>query len=74
MKTRNQIKKLQGLKEHDPRWIKEIAEALLDINIDNLSTIQKKMLCDHYLENLKDGMKPREAIEKALQIVYCFKQ
>jgi hypothetical protein len=67
------MKNLQGLKEHDPRWIKEIAEGLLDVNIDNFSASQKKMLCSHYLEYLNDGLKPKEAMEKALQIVLCFK-
>jgi hypothetical protein len=67
------LKKLQGLKEHDPVWIKEVAEGLLDLNIDRLSDSLKKMLCDHYLDNLRDGLKPREAMEKALQIVNCFK-
>ena len=68
------MKKLQGIKERDPDWIIEIAVGLLDINIDNLSDHQKKMLRDQYLENLRDGLKPKEAIEKAIQIVLCFNQ
>lgn len=74
MKKKKQIKskKLQGLNECDPEWIKEIAEGFLDININNLSISQKKMLRDQYLENLRDGLKPKEAIEKALQVALCF--
>ena len=68
-----QVKNLQGLKEHDPDWIKEVVEGLLDVNIDRFLDSLKKMLCDHYLDNLRYGLKPREAMEKALQIVYCFK-
>ena len=68
------IKKLQGAKECDPGWIKEIAEGLLDININDLSEYQKKMLRTQYLKNLKDGLKPKKAIKKALQIVLCFNQ
>ena len=65
-------KKLQKIKKCDPEWIKVIANALLDININNLSDRQKKMLRDQYLENIREGLKPKEAIEKALQIVLCF--
>ncbi|KYK22946.1 hypothetical protein AYK24_08140 [Thermoplasmatales archaeon SG8-52-4] len=57
----------------DPDWINEIAEALLDININELSEKQKRMLRDLYLENLKNGLKPKESINNALQIVRCFK-
>lgn len=65
-------KKLQIIEEYDPEWIIEIAEGLLDRNIDNLSESQKKMLRDQYLANLRYGLKPREAMEKALRIVLCF--
>lgn len=66
------LKRFQNIKKYDPEWIKVIANALLDININNLSDRQKKMLRDQYLDNIKDGLKPKEAIEKALQIVLCF--
>jgi len=56
----------------DPEWINEIAEALLDLNINDLSEKQKKILRDLYLENLKKGLKPKESINNALQIVRCF--
>ena len=68
------MKKLQGTKECDPEWIVEIVEGLLYRDINNLSDRQKKMLRGLYLENLRDGLKPREAMEKALQIVLCFNQ
>jgi len=67
-------KSLQGTKQNDPEWITEIAVLLLNININELSENQKKILRYTYLENLRDGMKPKEAIEKALQIILCFKQ
>ena len=60
------------IKDNDPEWIKVIASALLDISINDLSESQKKMLRDQYLDNIRDGLKPKEAIEKALQIVLCF--
>ena len=66
------MKKLQGKKEDDTEWIKVIADALLDININEFSDGQKKMLRNLYSENLHDGLKPKEAIKKALEIVLCF--
>ena len=57
----------------DPEWINEIAEALLDLNINDLSEKQKKILRDLYLENLNKGLKPKESIDNALQVVRCFK-
>ena len=68
------IKKLQGTKECDPRWITEVAEGLLDRNINDLSDYQKKMLRTQYLKNLRDGLKPKKAMKKALKIVLCFNQ
>ena len=66
------MKKLQSSKERDPEWITEIAEGLLDRNINDLSEQQKKMLRDQYFKNLTDGLKPKEAMKKALQIALCF--
>ena len=67
------MKKNQTISELDPEWIKVIATALLDININSLSESQKKMLRDQYFDFIRDGLKPKEAIDKALQIVLCFK-
>jgi len=63
---------MQGTKQNDPDWITEIAIVLLDINENKLSEQQKKILHDTYIENLRDGMKPKEAIKKAIEIVKCF--
>ena len=64
--------RIQNTKKYDPEWIKVVANALLDININNLSDRQKKMLRDQYLDYIRDGLKPKDAIDKALQIVLCF--
>jgi hypothetical protein len=66
------MKKLKEIEECTPERIKEIAESLLEVNLDNLSFHQKRMLCDQYLKNLDDRLKPKDAMEKALQIVLCF--
>ena len=57
---------------NDPEWIKVVTESLLDINFNKLSDSQKKMLRDLYLDNLKDGLKPKEAMKKAYGIVLSF--
>jgi hypothetical protein len=69
---RMKINKLKSTKGRDPEIILEIVEGLLDIRIHDLSDHQKKMLRDQYLENLRDGLMPKEAMERALQIVLCF--
>jgi hypothetical protein len=58
---------------NDPNWIIELVEILSDKNIDNLSDNQKKNFRDQYLENLKDGFKPKDAIQRSIQNVTDFK-
>jgi hypothetical protein len=60
------------IEETDPDWVITIGKKFLDRTIKDLSENQKKILRDQYLESLKEGMKPKEAIEKALQIVMGF--
>ena len=67
------LKKLQGTKKHDPKCRKETIESIVYINSDKLSDKQKKMLHDLYLEYIRDGLKSKEARDKAFQIVTCFK-
>ena len=67
------MKKSFCINRNDLEWIKLVSESLLDINIEELSDNQKKMLCEMYLENLESGMEPKDALEKALQIVTSFK-
>ena len=67
-----QYKKLQRINESDLEQILKIARGLLDINIKRLTKNQKKMLRDQYLANLRRGLEPREAMEKAFEIVLCF--
>ena len=65
-------KKLQSIKECNSEQIIKIAKGLLDINTEDLTENQKIMLHDQYLAYLKHGLKPREAMEKALRVVLCF--
>lgn len=65
-------KKLQSIKEFNTEQIIKIAKGLLDVNTEDLTENQKTMLRDQYLANLRHGLKPREAMEKALRVVLCF--
>ena len=67
-----EVKKLQGKKELDPEWIVELVDGYLSKDFKKLSDYQKKMLRDQYLDYLRDGLRPKEAIEKAFEIVLCF--
>jgi len=64
--------KLMGTKEQDPEWIVELVEAYLEIDFNTLSDYKKKMLRDQYFNYLRDGLRPKDAIEKAFKIVSCF--
>ena len=67
-------KKLQSPKEHDPEWIIETVKELFNKDINSLSKNQRKILRDQYLDYLRDGLLPKEAMEKAIQIVACFNE
>ena len=64
--------KILGSKDQDPEWIKELVNGYLGKDVNKLSDYQKKMLRDQYFEYLREGLKPRDAIEKAFEIVLCF--
>lgn len=61
------------INKSDSKWIKETAKILLEKNINNFSENQITLLRELYLENLRDGLKPKQAMDKAYQIVNCFK-
>jgi len=66
------LKKIQDIKKYDSKWIKETLECILYIDVNKLSDKQIKMLRELYLENIKDGLKPKEALEKAYKVISCF--
>ena len=66
------MKKIQDIKKYDSKWIKETLEGILYIDVNKLSDKQIKMLRELYLENIKDGLKPKEALDKAYKVISCF--
>jgi len=66
-------KNLQGEPKNDPDWIKEIS---LHFNADKkhkLTDEDKKFIRDLVLQYQRNGMTPRQAFEKAKNVLMCFK-
>jgi hypothetical protein len=56
----------------DPEWLKEIAIFLNNNgNKEKLTTV-KKIFVEAYLENIREGMNPKEALQKAKSVALCF--
>lgn len=64
---------LNKIQENNSKQKRKTIGRVFHLNFDKLSDKQKKILQKLYNENRKDGLKPKEAIEKAYQIVTCFK-
>jgi hypothetical protein len=67
------LKKKQSSNKNNPEGIKEIAISFLDKKLKKLTDHQLKLLYGLYFDNLNNGLKPRDAMNKAFQIVNCFK-
>ena len=61
-------KVIKGRKENDPEWIKDIAFYVKSGKAEK----HKKQLRELYLEYTREGMKPKEAWEKAKNVLACF--
>ena len=61
-------KVIMGRKENDPEWIRDIASYVKTGKTDE----HKKRLRELYLEYTREGMKPKEAWEKAKRVLACF--
>jgi hypothetical protein len=67
-------KKIQSNKEQDSEWIIETVKELFKKDINSLSKNQRKLLRNQYLDYLREGLRPKEAMEKAILIVSCFNE
>jgi hypothetical protein len=56
----------------DPEWILELAKFFNKKGNMEKFFIVKKVFCETYLENVREGMKPEAAIEKAKSVAICF--
>ena len=65
---------LQGKKECDPEWIKEIANYAKTVKKLKLTNEDKKLLRELFFEYQRNGLAPKYAIKKAKNVVLSFKK
>ena len=65
-------KGLKKVNESDPEWILELAESLEESNVNDLSEEKKRILREQFFEKLREGTKPKEAIEESIEDVSSF--
>jgi hypothetical protein len=56
----------------DPEWLRELAKFLIKSGNGKKFETVKKIFYENYLENVREGMTPEEAIQKAKSIALCF--
>ena len=66
-------KVLFGTKENDPEWVNELASFLITTKDKDIINEYKRLFRELYLAYLKEGLPPKEAIEKAKNVVINFK-
>ncbi len=64
---------LQGTPKNDPDWIKELSLHFDSGKQYKLTDEDKKFLRDLFMDYKIDGMKPKEALEKAKNVLMSFK-
>ena len=65
-------KVLLGKPEDDPEWIKEIAFQLSILKKQKITDEEKKLFRELFFEYQRDGLSPKDAIEKAKNVVLSF--
>lgn len=66
-------KRLQGLRQNDPEWIKELASQISILSKKKITEEDKRLILELFFEYQKDGLSPKVAIEKAKNIILSFK-
>jgi hypothetical protein len=56
----------------DPEWIREFAKFLNKNGNKEKFEVVKKIFVETYLENVREGMNPRDALQKAKSVALCF--
>ena len=68
-----ELKKIECNKKREPKQRKKTVEGIFYINFDKFSEKQKKMFQNLYSEYIRDGLSSKEAMDKAIRIVTCFR-
>ena len=58
--------------ESDPEWLREFTIFLNKNGNKKKFMAVKKIFVEAYLENISEGMNPKEAMQKAKAIALCF--
>jgi hypothetical protein len=58
--------------QRDPEWLRELATFLNDNGNQEKFKAVKTIFYETYLENIRDGMRPKDAIQKAKSVAICF--
>jgi hypothetical protein len=56
----------------DPEWLNEFAIFISKDGNKEKFKVVKKVFVETYLENVRDGMNPRDALQKAKSVALCF--
>ncbi len=67
-------KVLIGKPEDDPEWVKEIASQISLLKKKRVTDEEKKLFREIFFEYQRDGLSPKDAIEKAKNVVLSFKK
>ena len=65
---------LLGKSKDDPEWIKEIAFQISILKKQKITDEDKKLFRELFFEYQRDGLSPKDAIEKAKNIILSFKK
>jgi hypothetical protein len=58
--------------QSDPEWIREFAKFLNKNGNKEKFKVVKKIFVETYLENVREGMNPKVALQKAKSVALCF--
>jgi hypothetical protein len=58
--------------QKDPEWLREFANFLDKNDNKEKFKVTKKIFAETYLENIREGMNTKEALQKAKTIAQCF--
>lgn len=58
--------------QQDPEWLRQFAKFLDKNGNKEKFKVAKKVFVETYLENVREGMNPRESLKKAKSVALCF--
>jgi hypothetical protein len=67
------VKRLSDNKNQaDPEWVNDLVIFINKNHFKKITDELKKVFIELYFENLRNGMKPNDALEKAKATISCF--